>query len=225
MGWGKRARGNACIALFVLSLLGLSAALLSRGESASTARDDLYLHALDAFQRGQFDRALAILEPLDDDRSHRLAARAALALGQPLRAATHLRRVLELKPGDCQATMQLASAYVAAGMDELALVTYESAIRLKPDDAAAWKAAGILHARAGDASLAQVYLIRARELAPDDREIGSLIAELARPHREADRETLGGLGLGRGLSLPNAPNPLEGAMPGSPGPTRGRVRR
>jgi tetratricopeptide (TPR) repeat protein len=202
---GRVGRGLLYLAAIPVSALALAAALLLV-PSDPRARDDRYLHALEAFDRGDFERALSILGPLDDDRSHRLAARAATASGRPLLAIDHLLRI---DNRDYRDTLDLAAAYRAAGMADVALLTYESATRLNPDDPVPWKAAGLLYAERGDVALATSFLLRAYELDPDDKELLIQVADLGRPRHDRDRETFGGLGRmpASGVRLPEAPDP------------------
>jgi len=199
-GASRRAPRGVFLLLFLFVLLSTVAGslLLLRKSDSPPARDWRYADAERADRNGDNTLALRILDSiLTDDpkdlRAHRLAAKAATALHQPLLAAAHLVSILKQDPEDYEATLSLASAYEQAGQADLAVPQYEAATRLRPDDPLPWKAAGLLSAGRGDVALAMAFLLRAYELDPRDHALLDRVASLRRPEPLRQTATANGV--------------------------------
>lgn len=95
--------------------------------------------ALTAFQRRDYDRVIAQLQPFVNQNPEQLQAHYLLALAymgkhQPDEAIPEFRRVLELNPDSAEAEMGLGMAYTAKGMQPEAEQAYRKAAELQKRD-------------------------------------------------------------------------------------------
>jgi protein O-GlcNAc transferase len=111
----------------------MSAASLAAIESQLAARE-----AAGALAASDEVLASASLATIDRIQALKLRARANQALGNPRAAAADLQGVLALAPRDAQACNDLGIAYVDAGEEDLALVTFQRATTMEPRYARAW---------------------------------------------------------------------------------------
>lgn len=153
------------------------------GDLPAALGDAFLLEAELLAKRDQHEAAQAVytraLKQMPDD-TRLLYARAlhAAANGLPDRAEADLRRVLELKPDDMDATNALGYTLADANrkLDE-ALGLIERALKVKPDDAAVVDSYGWVLYRRGDLAGAEKALRRAFEK-QSDGEIASHLGEV-----------------------------------------------
>ncbi|WP_257385899.1 tetratricopeptide repeat protein [Tahibacter caeni] len=153
------------------------------GDQPAALGDAFMLEAELLSKREQHEAAQAVyaraLKQMPDD-TRVLYARAlhAAANGLPDRAETDLRRVLELKPEDMDATNALGYTLADADrkLDE-ALSLIERALKAKPDDAAVIDSYGWVLYRRGDLAGSEKALRRAFEK-QSDGEIASHLGEV-----------------------------------------------
>ncbi len=106
------------------------------------------------FNSGQREQAIETLQDLvaqlpDSVIAQRELAMELAAAGDP-RAATQLRRVLRLSPGDAAAAMKLSEVLVLSGDLEGAAAAARTACTIEPTNALHWTALSALLLRAGD---------------------------------------------------------------------------
>ncbi len=85
-------------------------------------------------------------------------------------------RVVEMNPASASNQYNLASAYMNAGQDEMALATYEKAIEVNPVHQDAILGAGVVAARLGQDDKSQQYLQQYLELNPGNLQVRLKIA-------------------------------------------------
>ncbi|NLG63294.1 MAG: tetratricopeptide repeat protein [Candidatus Cloacimonetes bacterium] len=85
-------------------------------------------------------------------------------------------KVVEANPNSAANQYNLASAYMNAGQDDVALATFEKAIEINPVHQEAILAAGVVAARLGQQEKSQRYLHQYLELNPGDQQVRLKIA-------------------------------------------------
>ncbi|HEU5210471.1 MAG TPA: tetratricopeptide repeat protein [Longimicrobiales bacterium] len=85
-------------------------------------------------------------------------------------------KVVEANPNSASNQYNLASAYMNAGQDDVALATFEKAIEINPVHQDAILAAGVVAARLGQQEKSQQYLHQYLELNPGDQAVRLKIA-------------------------------------------------
>ena len=134
---------------------------------------DSALEGRQAYQRGEFDAALArfqdqiSLHP-SDPSSHSNAGQMLIRMGRPAEALPYLAKAVALDPERWTYRFNLARGHGAVGDWELAAVEYQEAARLFPGDyATLFNLAQALH-RAGREEEAVARYREAIELKPED---------------------------------------------------------
>jgi tetratricopeptide (TPR) repeat protein len=97
-----------------------------------------------------------------------------------LAALPHLRRAVELAPGDAVAWSDLGLALIMTGETEEAEAALTRAIELDPKLATAWYNRGLMHLHAEDFEAAEADLNEAARLAPGNPDMGQLLQQIRR---------------------------------------------
>src|SRR5215468_1144706 len=136
----RKIRGEPGWNIF-LSAIFLSAIFLSFAVFAGSvqAQDTDYQTAVSFVQRGQFDRALPLLQQILDRSPNDLKARnlmgiALSAAGRPKEANEQFKKVLALDPKFVPALKNLAINELALGMGQDARIHFEEALKSAPQD-------------------------------------------------------------------------------------------
>ncbi len=98
-----------------LRILAMSAALAAAGCGGAVRGPGPEEAALEAFRRGDFDKAEALLRDSMDPVAMRILARIHLIHNRPREAAALIEQVVRADPRDMSAYHELASAYMRAG--------------------------------------------------------------------------------------------------------------
>ena len=102
---------------------------------------------------------------------------------QPRRAIPHLRRAVELDPGNAGAWSDLGLALIMTGGGPEAERALTTSIELDPDSATAWYNRGLMNLHANNLDQAEADLLKAAELAPENREVAKLLQRIAQKRK------------------------------------------
>lgn len=132
-----------------------------------------YAQAFEAFQAGDFETTVQLLEPLAEDNPDFAAA--FLLLGRSHFEMEHWEeaiaaysRALELSPDEAGVHMDLGTAYVETGQMEEAKAHLERTLELQPEEASAHYNVGVVYFQANEIEPAVEHLRSAAELQPDN---------------------------------------------------------
>ncbi len=144
----------------------------SPGEAKTWAARQ-YLSAVDAANRGDWQRALPALRALaaanpELPHVHHLLSVAALAIGSFDEALAHSLKALELKKGDVEFLLQAARAISHAQSPQRALTIAHEAVPLAWNNAGICQQLSVIFARANAYDAASRLSARAIELSPGD---------------------------------------------------------
>jgi len=144
----------------------------STGEAKTWAARQ-YLIAVEASNRGDWERALPVLRALavanpELPHVHHLLSVAALATGSLDEALTHSQKAVELKPGDVDLLLQAARAISQARSPQQALGLAHEAVPLAWSNASTCQQLSVIFARANAYEPASRLSARALELLPED---------------------------------------------------------
>ncbi len=132
-----------------------------------------YAAAFEAFNAGDRERAITILEDLvqqapDFASGYLLLARSHFELNQWEPAIASYKRVIELNPDVSIAYLDLGVAYAETGEIDLAKESFETALQMQPGDASIHYNIGTVFVRADRIDDAIEHLRLATELEPDN---------------------------------------------------------
>jgi len=144
----------------------------SAGEAKTWAARQ-YLVAVEASNRGDWQRALPVLRALAAANPalphvHHLLSVAALATGSLDEALAHAQKALTLKPGDVDILLQAARAMSQARSPQQALTLAHEAVPLAWSNASTCQQLSVIFARANAYEQASRLSARALELLPED---------------------------------------------------------
>jgi membrane associated rhomboid family serine protease/Flp pilus assembly protein TadD len=153
---------SATVVVLVLAF-GLVRHIRGQALVIESARQDL--------SRGNPDLAIGKLAPLagarhDDPTVYSILGAAYEQKRDYPKAETFFRRVLQSKPNDASATLQLASVYFNMGRLDDAQKEFAKAVELNPNDASGWVGLGVMLQRMGRHEEAAAALQRAATLNP-----------------------------------------------------------